>query len=154
MILARKASSRKGKPIPLDWSEGLARLLNQTYKSECQAAGKYFDVYGQIFESELLVVVGYQSEQDPALTPITLFLSCEPEQMESVTKVKETQESFIELAGLFFDEIFAREDWSEFEPNWQEVSHKHQNYFYKISRENVSLTIEADRLLGDGFEEI
>ncbi|MGC4057723.1 MAG: hypothetical protein QM743_06315 [Chitinophagaceae bacterium] len=37
---------------------------------------------------------------------------------------------------------------------WQEVTHKNQNYFYKLSRENVNLTLEANRLLGEEFEDI
>jgi hypothetical protein len=154
MILARKKSSDKGKAIPQDWSESLARLLNETYQDQCKKQKHYFDVFGQIFSEELLVIISYLAEQDESLTPRTLFLSCEPEQMSSEQKVKATLEHFIELTGLFFDEIFSREDWDEFEPNWQEVTHKHQNYFYKITRENINLTIEADRLLGDDFEEI
>jgi hypothetical protein len=51
------------------------------------------------------------------------------------------------MAGMFFDEVFATEDWSEWEPNWQEVVWKDKKYFYKMTRENVTLTLEADRLL-------
>lgn len=151
-MLARKNTSRKnGKVIPLDWAEGLNRLLNETYSKECKQNGRYFDVYGQIFPEELLVVVSYLSEKDEYLAPITLFLSCEPDQMATEEKVKETQQNYIELIGLFFDEIFAEEEWNEFEPNWQEVTQKHQNYFYKITRENINLSIEADKLLGEDF---
>lgn len=151
-MLARKNTSRKnGKVIPLDWAEGLNRLLNETYSKECKQNGRYFDVYGQIFPEELLVVVSYLSEKDECLAPITLFLSCEPDQMATEEKVKETQQNYIELIGLFFDEIFAEEEWNEFEPNWQEVTQKHQNYFYKITRENINLSIEADKLLGEDF---
>jgi hypothetical protein len=151
-MLARHKKSREGKVIPLDWSESLARLLNETYKSECKAQGRYFDVYGQIFSEELLVIVSWLSEKDEYVAPMTLFLSCDPDQMNSEKKVKETQENFIELIGLFFDEIFATTEWNEFEPNWQEVTHKHQNYWHKITRENINATIEANKLLGEDFD--
>ncbi|MCM2351815.1 MAG: hypothetical protein NDI69_17505 [Bacteriovoracaceae bacterium] len=151
-MLARKNTSRNnGKIIPLDWAEGLNRLLNESYSKECKQNGRYFDVYGQIFPEELLVVVSYLSEKDEYLAPITCFLSCEPDQIATEEKVKETQQNYIDMIGLFFDEIFAEEEWNEFEPNWQEVTHKHQNYFYKITRENINLTIEADKLLGEDF---
>lgn len=158
-MLGRNKNSKTGKVIPLDWSEGLARLLNETYKSECKEQGRYFDVFGQIFPEELLVVTSFLSEKDEYLTPITCFLSCEADQMNSEKQVKETQESYIELTGLFFDEIFSQKEWNEFEPQWQEVTHKQQNYWYKITRENLNATIEANKLLGedfdadDGFEE-
>jgi hypothetical protein len=154
VMLARKKTSKNGKPIPQDWSEGVARLLNETYKVECKQNGRYFDVYGQVFPEELLCVVSYLSEKDEYLAPVTLFLSCEPDQIQNENKVKETQKNFIDLAGLFFDEIFSSEEWDEFEPNWQEVTHKNQNYFYKISRENINATLEADKLLGPDFEDV
>lgn len=152
-MLARKKTSKKGKSIPQDWLEGLNRLLNQTYSSECKKNGRFFDVYGQIYPEELLLAVSYLSEKDPHLSPITCFLSSEPEQISDEKKVKETQSNFIDIMGLFFDEIFNDEEWDEFEPNWQEVSYKNQNYFFKISRENVALTLEANKLLGDDFDE-
>ena len=153
-MLARKKTSQQGKPLPTEWLESLNRLLNETYKSECKQNGRYFDVYGQVYPEELLLTVSYLSEKDEYLSPITCFLSCEPDQMATAEKVKETQANFIDIVGLFFDEIFADEEWDEFEPNWQEVSHKNQNYFYKLSRENINLTLEADKLLGEEFQDL
>jgi len=150
-MLARTKKSKSGKVIPQDWSEGLSRLLNETYKRECKEQARYFDVYGQIYSEELLVIVSWLSEKDEYVAPIALFLSCEPDQMSSEKKVKETQENFVALAGLFFDEIFSSEEWNEFEPSWQEVSHNNQNYWYKITRENINATLEADKLLGEDF---
>ncbi|WP_408097477.1 hypothetical protein ACJVC5_00800 [Peredibacter sp. HCB2-198] len=153
-MLARKKTSKQGKTLPTEWLESLNRLLNETYKSECKQNGRYFDVYGQVYPEELLLTVSYLSEKDEYLSPITCFLSCEPDQMATAEKVKETQANFIDIVGLFFDEIFADEEWDEFEPNWQEVSHKNQNYFYKLSRENINLTLEADKLLGEEFQDL
>lgn len=151
-MLARNKKSKSGKVIPQDWSEGLSRLLNETYKSEAKKQDRYFDVYGQIFSEELLVIVSWLSEKDEYIAPVTLFLSCDPDQMNSEKKVKETQENFVALAGLFFDEIFSDEEWNEFEPVWQEVSHNNQNYWYKITRENINATLEANKLLGEDFD--
>jgi hypothetical protein len=74
--------------------------------------------------------------------------------MATADAVKTTQNNFVAIAGMFFDEIFADENWSEWEPNWQEVEWQNKKYWYKITRENVSLTLAADQLLKDaGFEE-
>lgn len=152
-MLARKKESRSGKPVPQDWLEGLSRLLNETYKRESSLHGRYFDVYGQIYPEELLLVVSWLSEKDEYISPVSVFLSCDADQMNTEKKVKETQENYVDIVGLFFDEIFANEDWDEFEPVWQEVTHKNQNYWYKLTRENVNATLEANRLLGEDFDE-
>lgn len=151
-MLARNKTSKNGKVLPQDWSESLARLLNETYATECKQNGRYFDVYGQIYPSELLLIVSYLSEKDEYIAPITLFLSSDPDQIANEEKVKETQNAFIEVAGLFFDEIFGDDEWDKFEPGWQEVTHKHQNYWYKITRENINATLEANKLLGEDFD--
>ncbi len=151
-MLGRKPTSKNGTSIPSDWLESLARLLNEGYKDECKQHGRYFDVYGQIYDEELLLVVSWLSEKDEYLAPITCFLSCEPAHIQNESKVKETQQNFIDVVGLFFDEIFSNEEWDEFEPNWQEVNYKHETYFFKLSRENINLTLEANRLLGPDFD--
>jgi hypothetical protein len=150
-MFARKTSSKNGKSIPQDWLVSFGILLNETYQSECEKHARTFDVYGQIYDEELLIVVSWISEKDEYIAPITCFLSCEPEQMKDTTKVKTTQMNFIDVVGIFFDEIFAADEWNEFEPNWQEVNYKQENYFFKLSRENVNLTLEANKLLGDEF---
>lgn len=153
-MLARTKSSKIGKALPHEWAEGVARLMNETYKTECEKIGRYFDVYGQIYPEELLMIVSYLSEKDEFDAPITCFLSSGKEHLKDAQTVTETQKNFIDVVGLFFDEIFNSEDWNEFEPNWQEVTHKNQKYFFKISRENINATIEADKLLGPDFEDI
>ncbi len=150
-MFARKANSKIGKTIPQDWLVSLGVLLNETYQSECEKHERTFDVYGQIYKEELLLAVSWLSEKDEYIAPITCFLSCEPEQMNDDKKVKDTQQNFIDVVGIFFDEIFSSEDWHEFEPTWQEVNYKKENYFYKLSRENINLTLEANKLLGEEF---
>ena len=152
-MFARKADSKNGKSIPEDWLLSLSILLNETYQDECEKKQRTFDVYGQIYKEELLLVVSWLSEKDEYIAPITCFLSCGPEQMNDEKKVKSTQLNFIDVVGIFFDQVFASDDWSEFEPNWQEVNYKDENYFFKLSRENVNLTLEANKLLGEDFDE-
>lgn len=151
-MLARKTSSKVGKNIPQDWAESLSRLLNETYKKNNTENDRFFDVYGQIYPGEMLIIVSWLAEKDQFAAPITCFISCEAEHIQTVDQVKKTQSNYIDLVGMFFDEIFNDSEWNEFEPLWQEVSYKQENYFFKISRENINLTIEADKLLGPDFD--
>ena len=52
-MLAKNKSSKNGQVIPQDWAESVSRLVNETFKSQCNQNGRYFDVYGQIFKEEL-----------------------------------------------------------------------------------------------------
>ncbi|MFP5457612.1 MAG: hypothetical protein ACLGG7_02665 [Bacteriovoracia bacterium] len=151
-MLARKLSSQQGEVLPLEWSDTVGQLLNQTYAQECTAQARTFAVYGQIFEDELLVIIGFNPLEATAAAT-TCFLSCDKADISTPEKVKATQTDFVDIAGMFFDEIFATEDWSDWEPNWQEVEWKGKTFFYKLTRENVTLTLEADRMLRQaGFD--
>ncbi len=152
-MLARKPESTQGVALPVEWSDSVSRLLNQTYQDNCDAQKRSFDVFGQIYPEELLVIVAFLPKGESTESATTLFLSCDKTDMASAEKARATQETFVDLAGLFFDEIFATEDWSEWEPNWQPVEWKGKSYYYKLTRENVSLSLEADRLLKEaGFD--
>jgi len=151
-MFARNNSSKNPESFPADWIEAFSRLLNSTYKSDCTKNKRYFDVFGQIHPEELLVVISYLSELDESITPVTLFLSCDKDQMDTEEKVKKTQKNFIDLAGLFFDEVLSKgEEAIDFEPTWQEVKHNNETYFYKLTRENIALSLKANELLGDDF---
>jgi hypothetical protein len=150
-MFARKSKSKNGKSLPQDWIESFSRLLNESYKKECQLQDRYFDVYGQIYPDELVITTSWLSEKDEYSAPITCFLSCEPDQIKDEKRLKETQSDYIDVVGLFFDEIFASSEWNEFEPNWQELKYKNHTYFFKLTRENINLTLEANKLLGDEF---
>jgi hypothetical protein len=146
-MLQRKICAESPKLLPNEWIQSVGEVLNQTYKEQCEAQNKRFDIFGQIYTEELFVVAGFAHAQDPYEASISLFLSCDAHDMNTAQKVKETQAGFVDLMGLFFDEIFSTPDWSEWEPNWQEVEWKDKKFFYKLTRENVSLTLEADRIL-------
>lgn len=151
-MLGRKSSSLKGQPLPSEWSDTVKSLLNQTYAKECDAQVRTFDVYGQIYSEELLIIIGF-NPKEPVESATTCFLSCDASEFTSLEKLRITQAALIDVAGLFYDEIFATDEWSEWEPNWQEVEWKGKTYFYKLTRENVTLTLEANRLLKEaGFD--
>ena len=152
-MLARKSSSLEGKLLPHEWTTKVADLMNGTYAIECQSRHRVFDVYGQAFPDELLVIVSFISTENRGEAPITCFLSSDALSLSTAQELKKTQELFIEIAGQFYDEIFSNSNWDDWEPNWQEVEYDKKKYFYKLSRENIALTVEADRILKEaGFD--
>ncbi len=153
MFARTTAPDQPGEPLPRDWAESLAGLLNETYAAQCVARSRAFDVYGRVYPEELLVMVSFWDKNSPHEAPLTFSLSCDPGDIATPAKVKETQELYVEITGRFFDEVFASEEWDEWEPQWQEVRLKGYTFWYKMTRENVALTLEADRLLTEaGFD--
>jgi hypothetical protein len=53
----------------------------------------------------------------------------------------------VDLLGHIFDDIFNTEDWSGYVSNWTENKYKNHTFFYKITRENIALTLQANEIL-------
>ena len=147
-MFARKESNLNGKTIPLEWQESVIEVLQDAYSAQIKDTGRYFDVYGQIFDDEILLITSYLHETDHSLSPISVFISADLEK-SSVDKTKKSFDSIVDLSGHIFDDIFATEDWSEYSAKWLETQLNGQDFFYKITRENVALSLEASKLLGE-----
>ncbi len=153
-MFQRKKSLKPGLDLPQEWTQSVSDLLNETYEKECETRNRHFDVFGQILPEEMVVVAGLSNLENPTESAISIFLSSDIQVGLETKKLKDIQATFVDLFGLLFDEIFSQSDWSEWEPMWQEVEYEGFTFHHKITRENILLTIEANRLLQEaGFSE-
>ncbi|MBG59666.1 MAG: hypothetical protein CME67_04065 [Halobacteriovoraceae bacterium] len=154
MLLGRydESDTSKGKSLPPEWTEEFVKVLTETYLDKSEKDNRFFDVYGQIFDKEFVVVISYIHHSDQLAAPISIFLSHDTsEEMKSKDLSKALKE-LIDLSGHILDDIFSQEDWSEFCPNWTENKFRDHTFFYKITRENVSLSLQAEEILkGEDF---
>jgi len=129
-MFQRKKSLKPGLDLPEEWTQSVSDLLNETYEKECEARRRHFDVFGQILPEEMVVAAGFSNLENPTESAISIFLSCDLEPGLEPKKLKEIQATFVDLLGLFFDEIFSQSDWSEWEPMWQEVQYEGATFFH------------------------
>lgn len=134
--------------LPAEWTESFVKVLTDTYFKQSEKDNRFFDVYGKIFEEEFVVVISYIHHEDQMASPISVFVS--HDHLENSKKMKVALESLVNLAGHIFDDIFSSDDWNGFLPNWTENKFDNNTYFYKITRENISLTIQAEEILKKG----
>lgn len=133
-----------GKGLPQDWSESFTQLLTESYNSQAEEHKSFFHVYGQIYTNELLVIVSFLNQEDQMAAPKTLFISHDIVDEE---KTKKVLDDLIAFTGVVFDDIFATVDWNNFCSNWTENKFNTSNFYYKVTRENISLTLQAEEIL-------
>ncbi len=138
--------------FPKDWAESLKQILLNIYGDKCLKDDKTFEVYGFSYPNEVLMIVSYVG-LDKNVLPLTLSVSAD---LTSETKTNEIQNDMFDFVGVFFDEYFAKTEHSdedeifeEFVLDWDEVEFNQKNFFVKINRENIALTMAADALLGE-----
>ncbi|MFA6236468.1 MAG: hypothetical protein WC635_03990 [Bacteriovorax sp.] len=135
--------------FPKDWAEGLKQILLNIYGEKCLKEDKTFEVYGFSYPNEVLMIVSYVG-LDKFINPVTLFLSAD---LSETTKTDQVINDMFDSVGVFFDAYFAKEEnadeiWDDYVLDWEETEFNGQNFFYKVTRENIGLSIEADLLLG------
>lgn len=136
--------------FPKDWAEGLKQILLNIYGDKCLKNDKTFEVYGFSYPNEVLMIVSYVG-MDKFIAPVTLFISAD---LDEKTKTDAIINDMFDSVGIFFDSYFASEEtedeiWDDYVLDWQETEFNKHNFFYKVTRENIGLTIEADLLLGN-----
>lgn len=145
--LARKPQSQNPIELPLTWRESVQETLSQTFYDECDAQGLSFDVLGATFPDELLLCLSLVQADRPEIAPCTLMLSADIEKNTAPEKLLKT---LIDQSGVFFENFFqtSEEDKHElYQARWLDEKHGDQFFYSKVSRENVRLTLEANKWL-------
>lgn len=144
-MFGRFEESQDGTFMPAEWQENFIKVLTEVYAEKAQTDQRLFDVHGLIYEKEFVIIVSYMDQNDYLVAPISLFLSHDI--IDDEKKMKKALQNVADLTGEIFDDIFATEDWNDYNPNWTENQYKENTFYYKITRENVTLSLQAEEIL-------
>ena len=62
-------------------------------------------------------------------------------------ELKKLLNNSVNIIGNFIDIYISTESWDEFCSNWTFEEKKKTKFYYNVSRENIALTLEANKLL-------
>jgi len=146
-MFSRKNEMEAGTALPKEWLEDCKGLLESVYKNQCDKQNHYFEVCGEIYKDELVFITSILDKDTVNAIPITMTLSIS---INEKTDNKAILNSMVDASGMVLDTIFNSEtDEDIYSINWSEMKFKKHELYYKITRENVLLTIEANKLLND-----
>lgn len=149
-MFSRKDHEIKAVLFPKEWADGLKQILLNIYGDKCIKDEKTFEVFGFSYPNEVLLIISFVG-LDKFETPLTLFLSSD---LTSNTAADKVMDTMFDSAGVFFDQYFATEEsedeiWDDYMLDWDEAEFGNEKIFYKVTRENVGLSMQADLLLGE-----
>lgn len=149
-------STFEGVDFPENMLEKVTLAFNDHFENVFphSTQDKSFHAFGKIFADEILLIVSLVHDKNLS-SPITLFLSKDisEKDMQNPPLLKKSLEIMVELADVFFDSMLETLDWSDFSLAWSEENYNGEIFYAKTTRENIDLTLEANRLLGDSFDE-
>ena len=148
-MLARKPHNHTAEEYSREWIDQVSKTLHSVYSSICRRDDRSFKVYGYTYDDEALLIICLVKENDNFTSSLSFFISVDK---EAAQKEKELFKRLLGFSGVLMDETFEKlssSDESEeiYFVNWQEYEYNTQKYYFKITRENIELSIAADRLL-------
>ena len=143
-MLSRKNHEEAGTNLPSEWIAQVLETLNKVYLKELSVRSKKFEAFGKTFPDEMLLIVSLLDQDTESSIPTTIMISVD---LFSQKKIANTINNLIDSIGIFYDQYFNDESWNSYVLNWTESDYKNTTFYYKITRENMSLTLAADELL-------
>ena len=150
---ARKAQTLPPSLLPATWGNTVKGVLHQVYQEEIESRNLCFDVYGATFPDEVLIIATLTNPDDLTVTPVTLSLSSD---LTALTQSETLIGILVDKISDYFDSYFLslgeNEEAEIYAPKWTEHEERGIVIYARSTRENIQLTLEANRLLGDDFD--
>ena len=102
------------------------------------------------FPAEVVLAVSLVNKKDDNAAPVTYHVSTD---LNEKIKADKVVDNLVDSVGIFFDSYFEDPNWNDFFSKWEETEFKGIKIYYKISRENVGLTLLADQILEESDQE-
>ena len=147
-MFSRKDRNEAPSLIPAEILSPIKNLLTETFSSNLEKSNYKLDLYGEIYADEIIIIFSLIDMNKSDGNTISLFISDEYDQKSNL---EEKINSIVNASSEFFEIIFSSSEEKLLEiyrPNWERTDLPKNNFYYKISRENIKLTIEANKLLG------
>ncbi len=145
-MLSRNEQNSSGNTLPEMWINELLNLLNTVYSNQLKERNCFLEFHGFSYPDELFLAVSIINISNRSISPTSVCLSTDLTPKEDVKKVLDT---LIDATGILLDNFFNEAQWDAWSSTWQKETFKKMTFYCNITREDLSLTIEANKLLND-----
>ena len=153
-MLSRKEQTLSANFFPRKWTAEVKNLLEGLYKPQCDVRDLYIEVYALTYPDELLLAVSLLDKENEVTIPVTYMASADLAEKENP---EDTLNLLVDSIGFFFENFFASTESTDvdetiYSSNWEKSKVKNKEFHYKITRENVGMSLAADALLSQTEE--
>ena len=143
-MLSRKRKEKATYSFPEVWTDQLTAALENLFEQELKEHLKEFAIFAEAYPDEVTLIVSLLDKKDPNASPVTLFLSND---LSAKDEPEALLNTMVDTVGIIFNQYFASPDEIDFFDDWNIIEMKKLKGHYKLNRENVGLTLMANKLL-------
>jgi hypothetical protein len=138
---SHKNEENSGTILPEKWVNQLSALIQETFPEMQNRKALY---WGEYFTNELLLIASIYNEATSKI-PYTILLSIEINSTQE-KEIKKVLDSATQVLGVIIEDYLTSEEELEYVPTWTENQLQQQKFNYRITREDILLTLEANKL--------
>ena len=147
-MLSRKEQEERGRPFSDKMIKSIESLLEEAYQFDGRKDNKKLKVFGEFYPNEILLIVSLL--EDNRKIPTTCFFSADiSNKDDSAILLEKLTNSISYILDMVFtmthDDLI-----QEYSDIWARLDSPEGSFFYKMTRENIELTLEANRILDQG----
>jgi hypothetical protein len=147
----RLPSSKKWTAFPAEFTEQIQAVFGESFPEQAKV-GKFL-IEGQIFPEEVLFRAGYLENGRLKQMNFECSITCSAKDLDATEKIMNCVDAVAAMMNDYFESLKTEEE-IEFPLKWTEFVIEGQKVFLQTSTVNTALEQEADRLLGQTFEEM
>lgn len=143
-MYSRDLTNEKHVLIPGKDLSRFKKAVEEAYTEYFIQRSLDFELHGFLYPKEFVLNICIFSPKDLNITPTSLFCSVDLKDESPSEKIINT---IVDYIGIFLDEFFQVDSWEDYFQRWESEDFKGQKLHYRITRENVILSLKAEELL-------
>lgn len=146
----RKYEEIMGIHYPQQWRDKVSETFNAYFSEESIIKEHVFQSFGFHHIDETVIIISLVPFSE-ITSPVSLFISKDLSENEKKSErdFNKAKDNILDIAGIILKELIKDFDNLEYILNWTEYEFRKEKYFYKITRENIDLSIKTEEILSE-----
>lgn len=146
-MIFRKHEELIGESFPEKWSDNLNLNFSEYFSEKLKLSNTSFFSHGQLCADEIVMAMTVRDNANEKMATIILSRDLNKQEFEAPTKISKVKDQMVDILGVMVKEMLTDFEEISYGGRWNDYKYKKDNYFYKISREDISLLLETEKLL-------
>jgi len=142
LIKSKNPENKTYSKLPIELTKAISEEFEDTFKKSG------FRTFAHVYLNEIVLRVGHSPKSSIKQVNFDLTSEIEPQGEEPI----QILERLIDCAKELFQSYFEHNDIEKFSPSWAKVANT--NIDYKFDGTNTDLEDDANKLLGEDFENV
>lgn len=151
-MYSRKDSTQFPVEIPPKHFAHFEKAIDEVFGTKINQRGETATIHGLLYPGEFVIGLCFHNQSQQTQTPTSFIISIDIEQKERDQEDQKLPNEkvlqiLMDFLGLMTEQYLSEDEWTDYLQKWEFEEFQKLQIYYLISRDNIPLTLQANRLL-------